>query len=607
MPSATSKALGLDDPGRVQPIYDRGEKLYPASGQVSQHNQATTSNEVLPADGYELLDIIGEELDYAHVVSGLDSTKAYIPRDKLPKILTPQRVRAIASLPYFSAYPDRNRLAADISRSCLKLLAVLIGIRKTHDFARYIADGVVDQCLPMVMEQTTHQRNLYCKYHNVYHHTINSYPRPDDRTRFSRWSYSLVAPHITCFSTKKHSHYILDPEDVFPMKAVHTMPEHQGGGTVLMQQPAANAYGGFSEVHQVQIESSHYSFGDNIGVRHPNGFFALKRLTSHKRENFNLELSSLLFSMDNAVARRADKHLIQLLATFEVVDNSVQTSTYYLLFDWAEGNLTNFWRANQNLIGDRRHCEWMSQQFHEVSLALESVHNERLETLKSIDNNTLERNLKGQPVDVQELYGRHGDIKPDNFLWFHPRQSPDLLALCDFGLGRLHTQVSRSKQNPKDLTWTATYRAPEFDLADGMISRASDIFSLGCVFLEHVTWFMRGVDSVENVFPARRTDKDIHNFLSDTFFTIRLDPATGRQQPYLKAEVRRWIAELQQDPACSWYLHQLLDLIRDRMLEPNRAKRTNIMLLRKEMEMLRTACQRHPSFYMKSKSEAAAA
>ncbi|KAI6087225.1 protein kinase [Hypoxylon rubiginosum] len=603
----TSKKLGLDDPkGRVQPIYDRGEQLYRTSGHASQHHRATAPNEVLPTNSYELLDTIGSELDYAHVVSGMDTTKAYIPRDRLPNILTLQRVRAIVSLPCFNAYPDKNRLAADICFSRPKLLAVLIGIRKTHDFARFMADGVVDQCLPMVMNQTSSQRLLYCKFHNVYHDTINSYPRPDDRTQFSRWSYSLVAPHITCFSSKKHSHYILDPEDVFPMMAAHTMPRQEGAGIDQLP-PAANAYGGFSEVHQVQIERSHYNFGDNIGVRHPHGLFALKKLTSHNRENFNLELSSLLFSMDNALKRRANKHLIQLLATFEVVDPAGLGSTYYLLFDWAEGNLTNFWRANQNLIGNRLHCQWMSQQFHEVSLALESVHNERLETLKSIDNNTLERNLNGRPVDVQELYGRHGDIKPDNFLWFHPRQPPDLLALCDFGLGRLHTQVSRSKQNPKDLTWTATYRAPEFDLPDGMISRASDIFSLGCVFLEHVTWFMRGVNSVEHVFPARRMDKDIHDFISDTFFTISSDPATGRQRPYLKPEVHRWISELQSDPSCSWYIHQLLDVIRDRMLEPDRTKRANIILLRKEMEKLRTTCQRNPSFYLKTKSEAASA
>lgn len=327
-------------------------------------------------------------------------------------------------------------------------------------------------------------------------------------------------------------------------------------------------------------------------MRHPHGLFALKKLTSHDPETFNLELASILFSMDNS-SEKEDNHLIQLLATFEVPDPSVGGSTYYLLFDWAEGTLNSFWRQNVDLVGDRSHCKWMSEQFYALCRALQCVHNERQQTLRSIDSSTLERSLHGQIHAAENLYGRHGDIKPDNFLWFSLKHRPDgILVLSDFGLGRLHTQVSRSNQNPREMGWTATYRAPEFDLPDGMVSRASDIFGLGCVFLEYVTWYLLGLHSVENEFPDLRMESDIHDFRSDTFFNIR------EQRPHLKSSVKDWISRLQRHNNCTQYIHQLLEIIRDKMLEPEREKRISILLLIKQMEALWQACERDDSFYL---------
>ncbi|OTB02220.1 hypothetical protein M426DRAFT_62590 [Hypoxylon sp. CI-4A] len=246
----------------------------------------------------------------------------------------------------------------------------------------------------------------------------------------------------------------------------------------------------------------------------------------------------------------------------------------------------------------------MAQQFHHICSAVQCVHNERERTLKTTDTSKLAKGPSGRVFDIKDLYGRHGDIKPDNFLWFHPKGNPSgLLALSDFGLGRLHTQVSRSNQDPRKLAYTATYIAPEFDLPDGMISRTSDIFSLGCVFLEYATWFLKGIDSVENDFPGQRNDKDVYGFDADKFFIIRHDESSATLKPFLKPQVKAWIEELQADENCSWYLYQLLELIRDKMLEPDREKRIHIVPLIKEMEMLRLSCERNESFYLKSTKE----
>ncbi|KAI1409497.1 kinase-like protein [Hypoxylon sp. FL1857] len=596
------RPLGLDDPERVRRISDRGERDLPASGHTSQHH---TNFRPIPGKVNRLLRTIGKELDTSKATSALDSNKEYVPRHRLAEILTPERVRTIVGQPCFKDYTDKDRLTADICfgpTSCLKLLAVLVGTTRTQDLPRLMKDGIHDKCLPMEPELSP-QKRLYCNHHKTFHSTVNSYPRPNDRTEFSRWSYSLNAPYIK-YNKERHSHYILRHGDVFPMEVGCKMQRpdvpgaNYGGPISTMPQ-----YGGYSEVFKVTINESHYDFG-NVGMRHPNKFFALKRLNTHDRTNFNLELTSLLFSMDKASGKRANNHLIQLLATFEVPNPSVQGSTFYLLFDWAEGNLKDFWKANPHLVGERSHSIWISQQFHEICQAVQCVHNEREETLRSTDTSRLARGPPGRVFDVNDLYGRHGDIKPDNFLWFHPvHLSSDLLALSDFGLGRLHTQVSRSNQDPRKLAFTATYIAPEFDLPDGMISRTSDIFSLGCVFLEHVTWYLKGLDSVENAFPIQRSDKDIYGFDADKFFVIRPDGPGGHQRPYLKPKVREWIDGLQKHENCTWYIFQLLEIIRDKMLEPDRNKRIHITPLIKEMDKLRATCERNESFYLKTIAE----
>ncbi|KAI1654573.1 kinase-like domain-containing protein [Daldinia decipiens] len=617
------ETFSRDDQEKAQHIHDQSkEHILPQIYQPITHNIT------------KIHETIEEELDLSQVSSAMDHGKRYIPRDKLQGILTVKRIRAIVTLPFFQDFPNKDDLTRRIyygstdSNPLSKLLAVFVGIGKLEDFPKCIEEGIDDGCLPMTADNLSDGKmSLYCEAHKTHHATINKFRRPNHRLQFTQWSYRVIAPCIT--STKQeHSHCYLHASDIFPMPSgkklqkQDTMKQHMTKQDNKPQMTeVAFAYGGFSEVYQVKIGKSHQYFED-IGIRHPEKMFALKKLISHDRNNFNLELSSLLFCMDESIKKKADKHVIQPLATFEVEEPAVDGSTYYILFDWAEGNLNDFWKKNDHLVGVRDHCRWMSREFYSLCLALECVHNERKETLKFIDKTALEKTLSGRPHDANNLYGRHGDIKPDNVLWFDPPQRPppqqrhssskqgpslpgnlDRLVLSDFGLGRLHTQVSRSNRDPRNIARIETYRAPEFDLNDGKISRASDIFSLGCVFLEYVTWFLLGNEIVTEKFPTHRLESDIYTFESDTFFNIRLDAQSGKQRPFLKESVKFWIEQLQKHEDCSWYLHQPLDIIRDKMLAPDREKRIHIMELIKDMDVLRQTCERNVSFYLKTKSE----
>ena len=308
-----------------------------------------------------------------------------------------------------------------------------------------------------------------------------------------------------------------------------------------------------------------------------------------------MELASLLFSQDNWPDER--KHSIQVLATFEIVNRENNDATWYFLFDWARGNLDDYWKRNDKLVRDYSRLPWMAEQFHGLCKALQGVHNERDKTVPSFNLETSGASGK--------LYGRHGDINPSNFLWFtsaNHNSIPDILILADFGLGRLHRQVSRSEQDPRSIARTATYRAPEFDLNKPLISRKTDIFSLGCVFLEYITWFFLGSQGIEEK-ASLRFELDIYGFHADTFFTFHREQAATQgkeRQFFIKDSVRNLVHELQSREDCCIYLHQLLDFILNQMLLPDPHKRIDASRLTKEMDKLQRACNSERDFYTPS-------
>jgi len=284
-------------------------------------------------------------------------------------------------------------------------------------------------------------------------------------------------------------------------------------------------------------------------------------------------------------------HLIRLLVTFEVKRVSEKghvSSTFYLVFPWAEGDLWHFWKMHQTLDDRIPRCVWMAEQCHQLAVALMYVHNERELHL---------RRFQDVKKEEHDLYGRHGDVKAENILYF---EEENILVIADFGLGRLHTKISRSNQDPKTLERTATYRAPEFDTTQGKISRSCDIFSLGCMFLEFVTWYLAGWDSVYEEFPNYRLEKDIHDFLSDTFFRIEGSP--GNMKPTIKPKVLEWIQKLRRNSNCNQYILDFLTLIEKRMLDPNSATRIRSDSLVRKLEVFSRACRTDSDYYKEPRS-----
>lgn len=202
-------------------------------------------------------------------------------------------------------------------------------------------------------------------------------------------------------------------------------------------------------------------------------------------------------------------HLISLLMAIQ------RGKDYYLLFHWAEFDLRQYWynTAPGNAL-DMQNMLWMMEQFVGIAGGLSYIHHYRA----SITN----ANQSGL-VPNDSIFGRHGDIKPENLLVFKRSDHPDsrcTIQVSDFGLVRFHSEFSRSGIPPSRLDGCSpTYRPPEVEFKDGKVSRAYDIWSLACVLLEFITWYLGGRELLAYYVGARKRP-DLYSHASDQFFEI---------------------------------------------------------------------------------------
>lgn len=145
---------------------------------------------------------------------------------------------------------------------------------------------------------------------------------------------------------------------------------------------------------------------------------------------------------------------------------------------------------------------------------------------------------------------------------------------------------------------TKTYQAPEFDVPGSKISRSSDIFSLGCAFLEFATWFVEGFNSVDVEFVDARMEEDPHNpaFKLDTFFKV-VEDASGNKTPVIKPKVTGWIQRLRTHGNCTQFIADFLDLVEDHMLEPDPKKRFESDRVVKRLRVLEQSCRTDTTYW----------
>lgn len=317
----------------------------------------------------------------------------------------------------------------------------------------------------------------------------------------------------------------------------------------------------------------------------------MKRLSSKDRAQFKTEAEMLMtFSGD------AHPHLISLLATYD------QFNRFYLIFPWAESDLLGYcWRKNPTPKMDHATVQWVAEQCSGMAKALSKLHRHRTMNLSRWfdDYNQTSDSSRhwmqctagdGPPWHL-ELCGRHGDIKPQNVLWFPDPHDPTrkgTLKITDFGLSEFKTSARKIYKRPSRVALSAPYRAPECDTEGDGVGQSHDIWALGCLYLELIGWLLGGYTLVRDFQKQRgaRSSASYHSYLADgPFFEVHKDGLDGKAVAIVKPVVTKvcgllefprvqwltsvtlqFIQDLRSHPTCSKYVSEFLDIIQAEML-----------------------------------------
>lgn len=162
----------------------------------------------------------------------------------------------------------------------------------------------------------------------------------------------------------------------------------------------------------------------------------------------------------------------------------------------------------------------MTSQWLGIAHGLLAIHSCPHDEESELSDGQVNDGLGSQRVD-----GSHGDIKPENILWFPVNNAEDQqipangkLVLANFGLTELY-RFETGVLSPQGIAIPPTYRAPEFDVSAGL-SQSYDIWTLGCVLLEFIVWYLQGFDAFEQ-FSIDRCTEDNGIIQEDKYFAIK--------------------------------------------------------------------------------------
>lgn len=219
------------------------------------------------------------------------------------------------------------------------------------------------------------------------------------------------------------------------------------------------------------------------------------------------------------------KHLISLLATYQ------QGNEYYLIFPWARGDLRSYWKdINPEPSMNHDTITWMADQCYGIARGLYKIHQHETAYFRRSGDHPF---APKEPISSRarsgslKLFGRHGDIKPQNILCFDSVDSKlgmPTLKITDLGLAEFKTSIANIYKSSSKVSMTAAYRPPEYDTGNGKVGQSHDIWALGCLYLEMIAWILGGwklVQEFEQLRVAEMTGPRSPGATEGAFFKVK--------------------------------------------------------------------------------------
>ncbi|KAK5637228.1 hypothetical protein RRF57_012940 [Xylaria bambusicola] len=451
--------------------------------------------------------------------------------------------------------PGRDK---STSRKIFAILVLLGQLQRINDFWKA---GIEDRHLPFRREYTggtltLFKRSVLNRQESEPALFFDSW-KNFERRKFYETQWRLLSPYFGRASDDTVALYELDEQCIMPW--VNIGEEKRGSFM------PSERNGGFSKVTKIFIHPDHHAF--------PSEVFAIKQLDDSGDIPFQQEFKNL-----KRVETRT--HLLTVYAAYR------RGKQYSFIFPWADGgSLDELWAKNPLVLKEKmcggthedsdagrtqRFITWLAGQFCGLTgrCGLGFLHDTQ-------DLTPPQQNLV-VPEETEKKFGIHGDIKPGNILYFEQEEAKGgsglgLFKISDFGLTGFHSTLTKSQAGPPG-PHSPTYRAPEFREYAAYLSRKYDIWSLGCVMLQFLTWLISGPDGLKQFDDARVKDMDQTDLqiADDKFFIITQNGGAAH-----KPSVQDHIINLQSKVTKDKYLYGCLALIKDKMLELDNKIRAN--------------------------------
>ncbi|USP72781.1 Mitogen-activated protein kinase kinase kinase ANP1 [Curvularia clavata] len=453
---------------------------------------------VLDEDESDDGDSLADRLVMSFVESNFDTMpRSFAPARSLERLITPDTV-TIELRRFVSQTDDGGKTMAQFI--CSKApktfaTAVYVGLvrKKLYKMMMSMQEhGITDDDLPFVPNSTEH------KWEPV----RRLWSKPIE-LQFSdaQWKF-----HVPIFVDNRQ-HKELLPSCILPITRT-SMTQH----------------GAFSMVYKARVHEDH------LVCRNPNGpqgqYVALKIISNssdelNTKKSWHMELEAL-----RALADLNHRHILGIMTSF------TRGADRCLMLEWADGgSLVDFWSQHDRVVLSSMTVKDSLTQLYGLADALSSAH--------------------------EQLNIRHGDLKPANILVFPHGDSIGCLKIGDWGLAKTHKVRTAERASGTSMRFgTLLYEPPEAVSRSNARSRLYDIWSLGCVFLEHIIWLLYGNDERRRFLDELRDDNG-----NVTFYEGTGDKARQREG------VARWIHHiLVTFPMATTSVGGLVDLVSTRML-----------------------------------------
>ncbi|KAI1081485.1 kinase-like domain-containing protein [Whalleya microplaca] len=331
--------------------------------------------------------------------------------------------------------------------------------------------------------------------------------------------------------------------------------------------------GSFGSIYQIKIHPAHLNIDPEL-QKGDDPMFALKELISDNDKDFKREREGL-----HKMLSLQHEHLIQ------VIDSFKRDTAFYFIFPWANGgDLWNLWNKPE-WDEQRRENEmilWVLKQIKGIASGVKELHHPP--TSQDSSSQASQSTTEGP-----EYHAHHCDLKPKNILIFFDESKGifrGTLRIADAGLVKFHQQITTKRQVGTSMAMIATidYAPPEAleEVQGSKRSRKFDMWSLGCIFLEFITWVLGGSGEIKTFRDGRQS-----SYPTGFPFYQTVERTISGNKYKVHSQVKHYMRKIGAHHCCptTWF-QDLLEIIKKDLLVINQGDRIDSKTLDDKLQVI---------------------